>query len=224
MLSDAGRIEVVTLPADYEDGALLAQKIVAAMRDHSFLSAIYPALFTEGIDEGSLHAYMLSALVLVGDRLGFSPVSDAPVFDRLDKLLMGEGAKRPDAVWFERGRQTIRCLIEFERYTPRSLAPKARNLLIMGKELQPAPQLVVLNYWTYTSLSASALSEVLSAFAHGFQHASGMTFPPLGCPALALETLVVSSGERTSVTATVPRLFVSGREDKPYIVQRLNAL
>lgn len=208
----------------YDDGVKLAQQLISALRDRALLPSLFPALFTEGIDDGSLHAYMLSALVLVGERLGFSPVADAPVFDRLDKLLMGEGAKRPDAVWFERGQQEIRCLIEFERYTSHSLAPKSRNLLIMGKELQPPPHLVVLNYWTYAPASAGALNEVQSIFAHGFRHSAGITFPPLECPSLILETLVTNRDERTSINTIVPRLFVSGREDKPYIVERLNTL
>lgn len=204
------------------EGIQLAQNLVAILRDRSFLPAVYPALFTQGIDEGSLHSYMLSALVLVGDRLGFSPVSDAPIFDRLDKLLMGEGAKRPDAVWFQRGQDEIRCLIEFERYTNSSLAPKARNLLVMGKELQPSPRLIVLKYWTYTTVPADALREVSSVLAHGFRHSTGVAFPPLACPALALETLVVNQGGRTRVQAIMPRLFVYGGEDKPYIVQQLS--
>ena len=210
--------------ANHDDGAKLAQNLIASLRNRTLLPSIFPALFTEGIDEGSLHAYMLSALVLVGDRLGFSPVSDAPVFDRLDKLLMGEGAKRPDAVWFERGQKEIRCLIEFERYTSRALAPKARNLLIMGKELQPSPHLIVLNYWTYAPVSADALSELQSVFVHGFRHSAGITFPPLDCPSLVLETLVTNRNERACIQTIVPRLFISGREDKPYIVERLNTL
>jgi hypothetical protein len=207
-----------------DDGVQLAQNLVVTLRDSAFLPVVYPALFSEGIDEGSLHSYMLSALVLVGDRLGYSPVSDAPIFDRLDKLLMGEGAKRPDAVWFQRGQDEIRCLIEFERYTNRSLVPKARNLLIMSKELQPLPQLIVLNYWTYSTVSPEMLREVQSVFAHGFRHAAGMTFPPLDCPALTLETIVANKGMCTRVQVIVPRLFVHGGEDKPYMVQHLNAL
>lgn len=207
-----------------DDGVHLAQNLVVTLRDSTFLPVVYPALFSKGIDEGSLHSYMLSALVLVGDRLGYSPVSDAPIFDRLDKLLMGEGAKRPDAVWFQRGQEEIQCLIEFERYTSRSLVPKARNLLIMSKELQPSPHLIVLNYWTYSTVSPEMLREVQSVFAHGFRHTTSMTFPPLRCPALVLETLVAIQEVRARVQAIVPRLFVHGGEDKPYIVQRLNTL
>lgn len=202
-----------------EEGLRLAENLVAALRDQHFLPELYPDLFMAGIDEGSLHAYMLSALVLVGDRLGFSPVSDAPIFDRLDKMLMGEGAKRPDAVWFARGTQEIRCLVEFERYTSHSLLPKARNLLIMGKELQPSPHLVVLNYWTYSPIPASVLRETQTVFERGFTHTSGVSFRALRCPALVLETLVTNQGGRARVHSFVPRLFVYNGEDKPYIVR-----
>ncbi|HEY7416238.1 MAG TPA: hypothetical protein VH593_13680, partial [Ktedonobacteraceae bacterium] len=148
-LCGIGKVNFVGMLSIPQDSVALAESLVALLRDSRFLPWVYRDLFSSGIDEGSLHAYMLSALVLVGDRLGLSPVSDAPIFDRLDKLLMGEGAKRPDAVWFARGTPEVQCLVEFERYTSHSLLPKARNLLIMAKEIQPAPQLVVLNYWTY---------------------------------------------------------------------------
>lgn len=204
-----------------EQGIRLAQRLVATLRDKDLLPQIYPALFQDGIDEGSLHAYMLSALVLVGDRLGFTPVADSPIFDRLDKLLTGEGAKRPDAVWFDRSTQQVQCLVEYERYTARSLAPKARNLLIMGKELHPAPQLAVLDYWTYTSVPSAALQEVRAIFSAGFTHPAGISFPPLACPVLVLETVVAESDGRPWVHTVQPRLFISRGEDKPYIVQEL---
>jgi hypothetical protein len=225
MLYNTGRANTAVLQRlDPNSGVQLAQNLVVSLRDNAFLPAVYPALYNGGIDEGSLHSYMLSALVLVGDRLGYSPVSDAPIFDRLDKLLMGEGAKRPDAIWFQRDREEIQCLIEFERYTSRSLVPKARNLLIMSKELQPPPHLIVLNYWTYSTVSPDMLREVQSVFAHGFRHTTSMIFPPLRCPALVLESLVAIQEERARVQAIVPRLFVYDGEDKPYIVQRLNTL
>lgn len=210
--------------AESSNGHLLAQRIVTALRDRDFLPAIYPALFTGEIAEGSLHAYMLSAYVLVGDRLAFSPVSDAPVFDRLDKLLIGEGSKRPDALWIDRGGQSIRCLIEFERYSPASLAPKARNLLMMGKEIQGTLDLIVLNYWTYIALPDEMLRETLTIFAHGFRHTVGVAFGALRCPALVVETVVVSQGSGIRIHTVTPRLFVAGGENKTYVVERLNSL
>lgn len=223
-LCGIGRVNLMDKLAIGDNGVQLAENLVATLQDTRFLPLVYQGLYGSGIDEGSLHAYMLSALVLIGDRLGFSPVSDAPIFDRLDKLLMGEGAKRPDAVWFARGTQEIRCLVEFERYTSHSLLPKARNLLIMGKEIQPVPHLVVLNYWTYPPIPASALHETQAVFARGFRHASGILFPALPCPALVLETLVANKDGRARVHGFVPRLFVYNGEDKPYIIQRLGSI
>lgn len=207
-----------------DDGMRLAENLVTVLHDKTFLPELYPNLFATGIDEGSLHAYMLSAFVLIGSQLGFSPVSDAPIFDRLDKMLMGEGAKRPDAVWFARNTQEVRCLVEFERYSSHSLLPKARNLLVMGKELLPPPHLVVLNYWTYSSIAANALEGSLSTFARGFRHSSGIFFSPLACPALVLETLVANRVSGTRVQAIVPQLFIFDGEDKPYIIHHLGSL
>lgn len=224
MLCGIGRVNLMGKMTIGDNGVQLAEKLVMTLQDTRFLPQVYRDLYALGIDEGSLHAYMLSALVLVGDRLGFSPVSDAPIFDRLDKLLMGEGAKRPDAVWFARGRQEIRCLVEFERYTSHSLLPKARNLLIMGKEIQPVPHLVVLNYWTYSPIPADILHEPQTVFARGFRHASGILFPPLPCAALVLETLVANQDGRARIHGSVPRLYVYNGEDKPYVIQRLRSL
>src|SRR5579859_3834689 len=207
--------------ASLRAGSDLAQRLIAALRDPTFLPAIYQSMFVTGVDDGSLHAYMLSALVLVGDRLGYTPVCDSPIFDRLDKLLTGEGAKRPDAVWFRRGTSDVKCLFEFERYSGRSLAPKAQNLLVMGKELRPTLDLVVLNYWTYTSCSDADLRAAGDVFERGFRHAVGMTFPPLDCPCLMLETLVNGDAGRVVVFGTWPRLFVAAGENKRYVVEQL---
>lgn len=208
-----------------KSGQELAQRLMGVLRDSHFLPTIYPALFHGGIDEGSLHAYVLSALVLVGDRLDLSPVCDSPIFDRLDKLLTGEGAKRPDAVWFARGTQEIRCLIEFERYSSHSLSPKAHNLLIMGKEHGETVELAVLWYWTYTRVPDANLRAIGGIFAQGFRHQEGIVFPPLSCPALVLELIVEEklATNRTAITDIWPRLFVAGGENKPYLVDQLNS-
>lgn len=220
--SATGKAEVMDAPrAKLEAGIALAQRLMAAHRNREFLPRIYPSLFTLGIDEGSLHAYVLSAHVLIGERLGFTPVSDSPIFDRLDKLLTGEGEKRPDAVWLSRTAQDVRCLVEFERYTPHSLVLKARNLLVMGKEHQDTLELVVLDYWTYAPVPESSLLGAQRVFEQGFRHASGAGFLSLACPALVLETLVTDNVGRTSVAGVGPRLFVAMGENKSYVIEEL---
>lgn len=211
----------MTLPSHQQPGMTLARRLLEQLCDPAFLPVLYPALFAQGIDEGALHAYMLSALVLVGERLGFSPVCDSPIFDRLDKLLMGEGAKRPDAVWFSRERQTPRCLVEFERYTPNALAPKARNLLIMGKEISATLDLVVLDYWTYTPVPDAQLAAPLAIFSYGFTHTSGMSFRALPCPALVIETLVEERDSKAAISHVAPRLVIANGEHKPYMLREL---
>ena len=211
----------MTFPSHQQPGMTLARRLLEQLRDPAFLPTLYPAFFAHGIDEGALHAYMLSALVLVGERLGFSPVCDSPIFDRLDKLLMGEGAKRPDAVWFSRESQMPRCLVEFERYAPHALAPKARNLLIMGKEISATLDLIVLDYWTYTPVPDTQLAAPLAIFSHGFTHATGMSFPAQPCPALVLETLVESRDGKTAITHVAPRLVIANGEHKPYMLREL---
>lgn len=204
-----------------EPGLDLARRLMAQLRDPGFLPTIFPDLFSTGIDQGSVHAYVLSALVLVGDRLGFTPVCDSPIFDRLDNLLTGEGPKRPDAVWYARGTQTVRCLVEFERFTRQALVPKARNLLIMGKEQRDDLQLAVLNYWTYASAPELELQMSRNVFERGFTHRQGIAFPRLSCPALIMETLVVDRDGLTRIVGFEPRQFIALGESKPYAVESL---
>ena len=144
-----------------QQGGKIAQTIMQCLRSPDILLATYPALFEGGVAEGSFHSYMLSALLLLGDRLGYSAVCDSPIFDRLDNLLLGEGSKRPDSVWFDRGTEIVRVLVEFERYTANSLQPKARNLLIMANACAKDLNLLVLMYWT---LGARALAELRAAY------------------------------------------------------------
>jgi hypothetical protein len=214
-------VKVVSPTAAFDAGRELARRLIAALRDPAFLPVIYPALYGDGVDEGSLHAYMLSGLVLIGDHLGYSPVCDSPIFDRLDKLLTSEGAKRPDAIWFTRGTQTVRCLLEFERYTRFSLVSKAKNLLVMGKELQGDLHLAVLDYWTYTPLSDMDLVDVRRIFESGFRHSSGVAFPPLTCATAIIETLVTHQGGKSHIIGVLPRVFAIGGETKTYVVNEL---
>ena len=205
-----------------DPGIDLALRLMSALRNPSFLPVIYPALYEGGVADGSLHAYMLSALVLVGDRLGYTPVCDAPTFDRLDILLTGDGAKRPDALWFRRGTDEVKCLVEFERYSSRSLPPKALNLLVMGKEHRQTLDLAVLHYWSYARCSEMDLIGVASVFAHGFQHVSGLSFQPLDCPALVVETIVLDQAGTVTIAGSWPQLFISKGENKAYVVEMLN--
>lgn len=205
-----------------QTGIELARNLVTALRDPTFLPPIYPRLYRAGVPEGSLHATMLSALVLVGNRLGLTPICDAPVFDDLDLALTAEASKRPDAAWLDRNTHGIRCLIEFERYTPRSLAPKARNLLVMGKAAEHSLDLTVLAYWSYEHVPPQELASASSTLAQGFTHTSGASFKRLDCPALVIEMQVMSTAESKVVVGQIlPRTVVAAGEEKPYLVADL---
>lgn len=209
--------------AQLERGWQVAQSIVQSLRSPGILPTIYPALFARGVAEGSLHSYMLSALLLLGDRLGYSAVVDSPVFDRLDNLLLGEGSKRPDSVWFDRGTETTQVLIEFERYTTSSLEQKARNLLIMANACVDDITLLVLMYWTLEVRSQSDLQAACGLAERGFR-ARGSRFGRAPCPMMLLETIVKRRGECLSIDSFVVRQFVFGGESKRYIAENLNKL
>ena len=203
-------------------GIELARGLMTALRDPAFLPGVYPSLFNEGIREGALHATMLSALVLVGARLGFTPICDAPVFDELHLALTGDASKRPDAVWLDRDERRIRGLIEFERYSLQSLAPKAKNLLLMGAAAGPQLDLAVLAYWVYGQVTHRALEDAAATFAHGFVHASGATFRRLDCLSLIVEFRVTATtSNRVALGDIEPRMAVAAGEDKPYLLADL---
>jgi len=203
-------------------GREIAQTIVQGLRSPDILPATYPALFEGGVTEGSFHSYMLSALLLLGSQLEYSAVCDSPIFDRLDNLLLGEGSKRPDSIWFERGTETVRVLIEFERYTANSLEPKARNLLLMSNACAEDVNLLVLMYWTVQVRDAAELRAACELSKRGFR-SKGSRFGPAPCPMLLLETIVKRSAERLTVDSFVARQFVFSGENKHYIVENLNA-
>jgi len=204
-------------------GWKVAQTIVQGLRSSDILPAVYPALFEGGVTEGSFHSYMLSALLLLGDRLGYSPVFDSPIFHRLDNLLLGEGAKRPDSMCFERGTETVRVLIEFERYTTNALDPKARNLLLMANACAEDVDLLVLMYWTVEVRGLAELRAAYDLARRGFG-SRGSQFGSGPCPMLLLETIAKRRRGRLTISSFVAKQFVFGGEDKTYVVEDLNSV
>jgi len=199
----------------------LSRAILVAFRKPDYLGALFPNLFQTGIHEGSIHPFMVSALLLLGSQFGFSPVCDSPVFERLDNLLTGEGNKRPDSVWYERGTENINVLIEFEHYKPNALEHKARNLLLMNNACRPAPQLLSLIYWSYNVLPATALIGPVSIFRSGYT-VYGNKFYPAECPVLIAEIVVSKQNGKTRLETAIARAFVHQGEDKKYMLDLLN--
>lgn len=204
-----------------ETGRDVAHNILAGLRSPIILREVYPILFQAGVAAGALHSYMLSGLVLLGEHLGYSPVCDSPVFDAIDNLLIGEGSKRPDSIWFERGEEKIKVLIEFERLKPGALESKVKNLLIMSKPHLHDLDLVILNYWSENVYPKSQLGKVLELAQNGFK-TNGVQFGPLPCPLVLLETIVCNKGKGIVIEDFSVKLLVFGREDKSYISEELN--
>jgi hypothetical protein len=199
----------------------IARGLVSSLRSSETIRETYPALLGGGVLEGALHSYMLSALLLLGDRMGYSAVCDSPVFDKMDNLLLGEGSKRPDSVWLERGTETVRVLIEFERYTTNSLAAKTRNLLMMANSCIEDIELLVLMYWTLGVRDGSDLHAAYGLARRGFS-SNDFRVAPASCPLMVLETLTRRIGDRRTLDGFIVRQFVYGGEDKQYIVNELN--
>jgi hypothetical protein len=207
--------------ARLQQGREVAKTIVQNLRNSDFLRVTYPALYERGVAEGSFHSYMVSALLLLGDRLGYSAVCDSPIFDRLDNVLLGEGGKRPDSIWFERGTETVRVLIEFERYTSSALKPKAQNLILMSNACAEDLSLLTLMYWTTQIRDLTDLDASSSVAKRGFRR-KGSYFRPSPCPILLLETLVKPSVEGLMVDSFVAKQFIFGGENKHYVADELN--
>jgi len=206
----------------HPEGLTLADRLLSALRKKDFLEPIYPALFSQGIPEGSLHAYMLSGLLLLGEHLGFSPICDAPVFNQLDNLLLGEGSKRPDSIWYERGCSAIRMLVEFEHYQGNAIEQKARNLLIMANVCRAELHLITLIYWTDQIRSLANLQSACHVIAKGFTQ-NGSRFKPADCPFFLLEACVGQAEQGIFLASFIARQFIYDGENKLYIVDCLNA-
>ena len=206
----------------YQEGFLLAERILFLLRTENFLESLYPSLFSQGIPEGSLHAFMLSGFLLLGADLNFSPVSDAPIFNHLDNLLLGESSKRPDSIWYERGGTAIRMLLEFERYQGNAIENKARNLLIMANACREDLHLLSLIYWTEQIRSNTNLLSACNIITKGFTH-RGSRFSSANCPFLLLEACVGRNEQRVYIKSFITRHFIYGGGDKPHIVDKLNS-
>ncbi len=204
-----------------EKGRNAAEKILEGLRSPLILPVAYPMLFNIGIAEGTLHSYMLSGLVLLGDRLGYSAVCDSPIFDALDNLLLGEGNKRPDCVWFERISGKIKVLIEFERYKPGAIEAKVKNLLIMSKPHLQDLGMILLIYWSEHVRTEADLGNALELARRGFR-ASGSQYGPPTCPFLILETIVKQRDTQVTIESFAARYFLAKGENKDHIVDILN--
>jgi hypothetical protein len=205
-----------------ERGRKMAYALIQGLRDPEILPKSYPVLFKGGVSSSALHPYALSGLLLLGDRLGYSAVIDSPIFERLDPILIGGGPKRPDSIWFERGGETIRMLIEFEQGRADSLEHKARNLLLASRACDLGLDLLVLIYWILDNQSRPDLTPACEVFKRGFR-SEGSRFGPNACPVLVLETIAARQPrDRVSLGGFVAMRFISGGEDKPYVIESLN--
>jgi len=126
--------------------------------DH--LTDHYPIL-TAGIERGIVHWVFQSYYVLLGDELGFQPITEYPFFDEDYRSIIGEDTSRntqnqSDVSWLNRGGE-IKCAIEFEKFQshPRE---KARNL-IHYTEQQSDLELVILHYWDTNSQESNQLTQ-----------------------------------------------------------------
>ena len=199
----------------------ISRKILSGLRSPELLHAIYPSLFRNGLSAGALHPYMLSALLLLGDHLGYTPIVDSPVFDYLDNLLTGEGNKRPDSIWCDRGTEKVRVLIEFERYKSGAIEDKTRNLLIMNKSIKQDLQLLLLIYWTEEARPVSVVRTSFEFAKTGFK-VNGNIFNPSLCPFLLVEATVLHWQDRVSISGFAARELVYGGEEKDYVIGDLN--
>jgi hypothetical protein len=216
-------MEILIYPSDrkQELGEDTARKLVRSLRAPDILPQVYPSLF-RGLAEGSLHSYMLSALIVLGDRLGYSAVCDSPVFDHLDNVLLGEGNKRPDSIWFERGTDKIRVLVEYERFANHALEKKARNLMFMANSYKDEIELLVLIYWTPMLRPDLDLISASDIFKNGFTYDSSR-FGPISCPSIIIETKVTKANSIFAVEGFIVRRFIFEGENKSQIVNNLNS-
>jgi len=206
-----------------ENGRALTEALIRELRSGKVLPETYPVLYANGVARGALHSYVLAGLLLLGDRMGYSAVFDSPIFEPLDCILTGEGAKRPDSIWFERGTETVRALIEFEHHSGNSLRDKAQNLILAARTCNAGLALVALIYWIADSQAQPNLEATCEVFKRGFSLGSSR-FGPCVCPVLILETIATrQAGERLILSGFVARRFIFAGEDKPYVVEGLNA-
>lgn len=143
------------------------EKIFSA--DH--LTEHYPIL-TDGIDAGIVHWVFQSYYVILGNELGFQPITEYPFFNEDYRSIIGEDTnpntqKQSDVSWLDRT-GAIKCAVEFEKYRSRP-HEKARNL-IRYTEQQSDLELVILHYWdTKSQKSNPQTQNITNELRDGFK-------------------------------------------------------
>jgi hypothetical protein len=200
---------VIRPPVQLQQAIELSSSIVAALRPNR-IGSKYPELLT-GVSTDSIHAAVLSYLVLVGDALGYRAYVDAPHFDGGDARLLGVGHKRPDSLWFEKGSEQTVLVAEFEQYRTASLlADKARNLVLMDAARRTPPRLLVLVSWASGQVDWAQVREVLT---RGMQIGPATQDRLVPRAACLLAELKVVRGTNVQARALVPIGLVYGGVD-----------
>lgn len=111
----------------------LAKKILHIINDKDLLNSFYPFHKELGISNSDIHNFILSYLILVGDKLDFSPVSESRLIDKSNAILDDRfAAKRPDVRWYMKDPPFhTKVLIEYER---QKIEEKVENLIIMSED------------------------------------------------------------------------------------------
>lgn len=120
----------------------------------------YPIL-TSGIETGIVHWLFQSYYVLLGNELGYQPITEYPFFDEDYRRITGEDTNRntqnqSDVSWLNSD-GAIKCAVEFEKYQSRP-REKARNL-IRYSEQQSDLDLIILHYWDTESQQSTPLTQ-----------------------------------------------------------------
>lgn len=162
----------------------LVDSVCAALEKQQLMGE-YRLLQVPGLrDEAVLvHSVGCSVWTLLGARLGFNAMVEAPAPSALGAEI------RSDCAWLEPSAWRPAVLVEFERYEggtrgQSKLADKLRNLLEAAARWQVRPDLLVLSAWNAGIVSAPPTTIFAEVKRAGFRNASGAYVR--GCPGTPL--------------------------------------
>jgi len=166
-------------------GLEISKKLIEELKKDGLLGAKYPPLW-KGVKRGDFHSYLLSFLVLLGDRLGFMSLSDVPTSDEDTAKIVGEKyEKRPDAIWINRKTFQTEVIIECEGT---NYIEKTKNLILFSDYCKNSKQklkLICLICWNLKNKIKIPFRKVKEIFLRGF-HKKKFFFKPPGVPILII--------------------------------------
>jgi len=175
-------------------------RIFDALYSGDIIATHFPMLHRRGIpDIGvTVHSHFLTFLTTVGQRLGFSAITECPIVWAGDYSKLGD--VRADSVWFDRESLNPKVVIEFERFErgdEGKLRQKVENLAIASLA-SPTLDLALLIYWVRSGSAPRSMESIVDVYRNGFRR-RGHDVSPATVPLMIVKCVMRPASDGNSL-------------------------